>query len=168
LLLPLELGGYGGVQAKVEIKVKINHEGEVNRARYMPQNPSVIATKTPQADVFVFDYTRHPSVPSADGKCKPDMRLTGHTKEGYGISWSPRLAGHLLSASEDGSICLWDINGNTSGGALGAKLKIDAHSSLVEDVQWHHFNDNFFASVGDDKKLMLYGHKFANDDSLRN
>ena len=29
----------------------------------MPQNPCMIATKTPTADVLVFDYTKHPSRP---------------------------------------------------------------------------------------------------------
>ena len=29
----------------------------------MPQNPCVIATKTPSSDVLVFDYTKHPSKP---------------------------------------------------------------------------------------------------------
>jgi len=50
---------------KIEIEIKINHEGEVNRARYMPQNPCVIATKTPSSDVLVFDYTKHPSKPGS-------------------------------------------------------------------------------------------------------
>jgi histone-binding protein RBBP4 len=140
----------------VEIKVKINHEGEVNRARYMPQNPTVIATKTPSSEVFIFDYTRHPSNPPADGKCKPDLRLTGHTKEGYGMAWSPKTAGHLLSASEDGSLCLWDIGANPSGGASMAPLKkFAAHTAAAEDVQWHQFNENYFGSVGDDKKFQL-------------
>lgn len=52
------------------------------RARYMPQNPSVIATKTPSAEVFVFDYTKHSSKPTPGGECKPDVRLKGHEKEG--------------------------------------------------------------------------------------
>ncbi len=59
----LEFGGFGSVSGKIEIEIKINHEGEVNRARYMPQNPCVIATKTPSSDVLVFDYTKHPSKP---------------------------------------------------------------------------------------------------------
>ena len=33
------------------------------RARYMPQNQCVIATKTPTSDVLIFDYTKHPSKP---------------------------------------------------------------------------------------------------------
>lgn len=51
---------------KVEVTVKINHDGEVNRARYMPQNEFVIATKSPSADVCVFDISKHPSVPRAN------------------------------------------------------------------------------------------------------
>ena len=51
------------MSGKIEIEIKINHEGEVNRARYMPQNPCIIATKTPTSDVLVFDYTKHPSKP---------------------------------------------------------------------------------------------------------
>ncbi len=31
-------------------------------------------------------------------------------QEGYGLSWNPNLNGHLLSASDDHTICLWDIN----------------------------------------------------------
>ena len=98
------------VAGKIEIEIKINHEGEVNRARYMPQNPCVIATKTPSSDVFVFDYTKHPSKPDPNGQCQPDLRLRGHQKEGYGLSWNPNLNGYLLSASDDHTICLWDIN----------------------------------------------------------
>ena len=62
-LLFSEFGGFGSVSGKIEIEIKINHEGEVNRARYMPQNPCIIATKTPSSDVLVFDYTKHPSKP---------------------------------------------------------------------------------------------------------
>ena len=62
------------MSGKIEIEIKINHEGEVNRARYMPQNPCVIATKTPSSDVLVFDYTKHPSRPDPSGECHPDLR----------------------------------------------------------------------------------------------
>ncbi len=65
-----------------QVVQQINHEGEVNRARHMPQNPFLIATKTVSAEVFVFDYTKHPSKPAPNGACTPDMRLTGHRTEG--------------------------------------------------------------------------------------
>lgn len=49
----------------------------------MPQNQDIIATKTVLGDVFIFDRTKHPLKPPADGTCSPELRLKGHTKEGY-------------------------------------------------------------------------------------
>jgi len=70
-----EFGGFGSVTGKIETEIKINHEGEVNRARYMPQNPCIIATKTPSADVLVFDYTKHPSKPGGSDSWKLSTML---------------------------------------------------------------------------------------------
>lgn len=99
----------------------------------MPQNTSIIATKTPSAEVFIFDYTKHPSKPMPDGKCNPTLRLRGHEKEGYGISWSTRNQGHLLSASDDKTVCLWDI-GQTpkASSVLDAKTIFRGHTDVVE------------------------------------
>lgn len=71
----------------------------------MPQNPSVIATKTVGSDLYIFDYTRHGTEPTSDGVCRPDLKLKGHTKEGYdrslfthnGIALHPST--HLLTLS---------------------------------------------------------------------
>ena len=143
-----EFGGFGSVSGKIEIEIKINHEGEVNRARYMPQNPCVIATKTPSSDVLVFDYTKHPSKPDPSGKCQPDLRLRGHQKEGYGLSWNPNLNGHLLSASDDHTICLWDINATPKENKIiDAKTIFTGHTAVVEDVAWHLLHESLFGSV---------------------
>ena len=104
----------------MQIIQQINHDGEVNRARYMPQNPFIIATKTVSAEVFVFDYSKHPSKPPLDGACSPDIRLRGHSTEGYGLSWSKFKEGHLLSGSDDAQICLWDISANSKNKTLEA------------------------------------------------
>lgn len=152
-----EYGGFGNCRAKFELDIKINHEGEVNRARYMPQKPSVIATKTPTSDVLVFDYTKHPSKPNPDGRCNPDLRLKGHTKEGYGLSWSPNNEGHLLSASDDSSICLWNVDAATKESrTMDALSTFRAHSGIVEDVTWHLLHPTTFGSVADDHKLMIW------------
>lgn len=40
-------GGFNSnYEGGIEIQQRINHDGEVNRARYMPQNHFIIATKT--------------------------------------------------------------------------------------------------------------------------
>eukprot|EP00026_Physarum_polycephalum_P009356 Phypoly_transcript_09477.p1 GENE.Phypoly_transcript_09477~~Phypoly_transcript_09477.p1 ORF type:complete len:444 (+),score=86.28 Phypoly_transcript_09477:166-1332(+) len=151
-----EVGGFGAVSEKIEIEQRINHSGEVNRARAMPQNPTIIATKTVTSDVFLFDYTRHPSKPSADGKCNPNAILKGHTKEGYGIDWNPSREGHLLSASDDKTICLWDIHDAKANTTIEAKQIFRGHKEVVEDVAWHCSHADYFASAGDDKKLMIW------------
>jgi WD40 repeat protein len=100
---------------------------QVNRARYMPQNEFFIATKTPTADVLVFDWSKHDSKPARDGKCNPMLKLIGHDVEGYGLAWNPHASktATLLSGSDDSHICVWDIAGYKSGvrspksGALG-------------------------------------------------
>jgi histone-binding protein RBBP4 len=86
----------------------------------MPQNSFIIATKTVSAEVYVFDYSKHPSKPPLDGACNPDLRLKGHNSEGYGLSWSIFNEGHLLSGSEDAQICLWDIKANSRNKSLDA------------------------------------------------
>ncbi|KAF0291319.1 Histone-binding protein RBBP4 [Amphibalanus amphitrite] len=152
-----EFGGFSSVNGRIDIEIKINHEGEVNRARYMPQNPCVIATKTPSSDVLVFDYTKHPSKPDPGGECSPDLRLRGHQKEGYGLSWNPSVNGNLLSASDDHTICLWDINATPKENkVVDAKSIFTGHTAVVEDVAWHLLHMTFFGSVADDQKLMIW------------
>lgn len=132
-----EVGGFGGAAGRVHVVQQINHEGEVNRARAMPQNPFLIATKTVSAEVYVFDYSRHPSKPDPGGRCNPDLRLTGHKTEGYGLSWAPHKEGHLLSGSDDAQVCLWDVSAATRGArSLEATSIFREHLGVVEDVAW--------------------------------
>jgi histone-binding protein RBBP4 len=149
-----EVGGFfGSMLSKIDVKVKIAHEGEVNRARVMPQNPFFIATKAPSSTVFVFDYSKHSSFPT-DNVCRPQHKLLGHELEGYGLSWSPHNKGQILSGSDDKLICLWDIT--------EAKVEVDplqkreGHTDVVEDVDWHKTYPTFFGSVGDDSKLIVW------------
>jgi histone-binding protein RBBP4 len=106
-----EEGTYGQRSAKVSIIQRITHPTEVHRARYMPHNPNLIATKTATANVLVFDRSKHPSTPD-DNKSRPDLTLTGHTSEGYGLAWNPHEShqSHLLSGSDDALCCVWDIS----------------------------------------------------------
>lgn len=160
--LPLQVeqggdSGYGSAVGKVQITQRINHEGEVNRARYMPQNPSLIATKTAGADVHLFDTTKHPSKPSKDARCCPDMILKGHTKEGYGLDWNPHTSGQLISGADDHLICMWDVtSGDTKSGALQPTRVFQGHSDVVEDVGFHRQNPNTFGSVGDDSCIYIW------------
>ncbi|XP_064963847.1 WD-40 repeat-containing protein MSI1-like [Musa acuminata AAA Group] len=147
---------FGGPGGKVRIVQQINHDGEVHRARYMPQNPSIIATKTVKAEVYVFDSSTHPLKPPLYGACNPDLRLSGHLSEGYGLSWSQFKQGHLLSGSDDAQICLWDINATPENKALDALHIFKVHDGVVEDVAWHLKHEDHFGSVGGDRRLCYW------------
>jgi len=144
---------YSKIENKLEIETRINHQGEINKARAMPQKWNIIATKTPSGEVHIFDYFKHPPKP-IDNAIKPDLRLLGHSKEGYGLNWSHRREGYLLSGSDDHRVCLWDVNQNSS--SLNPVRLIEEHKGVVEDVNWHKTHESMFATCGDDRKLILW------------
>ncbi|KIJ53655.1 hypothetical protein M422DRAFT_58500 [Sphaerobolus stellatus SS14] len=152
-----ELGGHNVTGPRIQITQRINHDGEVNRARYMPQNVDLIATKTVSGQIYVFDRTKHSDEPEKSGICKPDLKLTGQTKEGFGLAWNPNKAGMILGASEDMTVCQWDVNAYTKAKSTIEPLQVyRGHTSVVGDVSWHKTRENMFASVGDDRMLMIW------------
>ncbi|KAF3486367.1 hypothetical protein F2Q69_00052588, partial [Brassica cretica] len=140
---------------QVEIRQKIRVDGEVNRARCMPQRTTLVGAKTSGCEVFLFDYTKHASKPQTSD-CDPDLRLLGHDKEGYGLSWSPFKEGYLLSGSQDQKICLWDVSATPQDKKLNAMFVYEGHECAVEDVSWHMKNENLFGSAGDDGRLVIW------------
>jgi histone-binding protein RBBP4 len=116
-----ELGGHTIPPApRIQIIQKINHAGEVNRARYMPQNPDLIATKAVTGEVLVFDRTKHSSEPERGGVCKPDIRLVGQTREGCVvllISYDESHSGSGMKVwtsveSPESRECTWSLRGH--------------------------------------------------------
>mmetsp|Transcript_21307 Transcript_21307/g.29644 ORF Transcript_21307/g.29644 Transcript_21307/m.29644 type:complete len:503 (+) Transcript_21307:94-1602(+) len=146
---------------KIDIKMKIRHDGEVNRARYMPQNHFMVASRGPNPEIYIWDLSKHPSFPedSDSTATSPQAVLAGHDREGYGLAWSKLTQGRLVSGSEDTTLCLWDINSNStsSGGQQqNAISKFLGHTDVVEDVDWHHRDPNMIGSVGDDRQIMIW------------
>lgn len=67
------------------------------------------------------------------------------------------MEGMLVSGSDDGFVCAWNINQGDSKILTPIILAKDAHQGhVVEDVTWSHFNESEFVSVGDDKCLRLW------------
>ena len=104
----------------------------------MPQNSSLIATKSPSAEVLIYNYAKLSELSKEQLMAQraehcPELRLRGHTKEGYGLSWNPNAAGHILSASDDHTICLWNIEKSPTDGKFVDPLAIfSGHQSVVE------------------------------------
>lgn len=103
-----ELGGHTlPPQPRIQITQRIPHPGEVNRARYMPQKPDVIATRAVSGEVLIWDRTKHTDEPDRNNTIKPEIRLVGQTREGFGLAWNPVKEAHVLGGSEDMTICHW-------------------------------------------------------------
>lgn len=145
------INSFSKIENKIEIETKIRHEGEVNKAKAMPQKFNIIATKTNSGEVHIYDYYKHPTKPDEEKGANPNKRLKGHTDIGYGLSWSKFQEGYLLSGAYDQLVCFWDIEKSSE-----PIHTYHNHSAQCEDVCFSKKNDNLFASCGDDKNIILY------------
>lgn len=151
-----EMGGYAskGEPAAIKFSViqKIDHPGEINKARYQPQNPDVIATLALDGRVLIFDRTKHSLQPS--GKVNFQMELVGHDKEGFGLAWNPHVEACLASGSEDFTVCLWDLK-TVENKVVKPSQRYTHHDNIVNDVQYHPTSKSLIGSVSDDLTLQI-------------
>ena len=157
-----QYGGFGGTSGKVQIIQKIPHQGEVNRAAYMPQNINIIASKISNGEVHIFDKTKHPSKPNKNNEVNPQIKCSGHDKEGYGLVWNTFKEGELLSGAYDGLVCLWDTNAAIQDQKLKPLNVYTGHSDNVEDVAYHCHHSYLFGSCGDDKTVQIWDTRKSN------
>lgn len=165
-----ELGGHGSAKNAMVFKViqQITHPGEVNKARYQPQNPDIIATWASDNNVYVWDRTKHTSVPTPDPK--PQATLEGHSAEGFALDWNPFVEGQLLSGGEDKTVCLWSLEKDFSLETRTVKpaKRYTHHSATVNDVQYHPiFGKNMFGSVSDDLTIQIMDMREASQDKAK-
>ncbi|KAI1841515.1 hypothetical protein JX265_013480 [Neoarthrinium moseri] len=152
-----EIGGHGKIDksaVKWNIVQKIDHPEEVNKARYCPQNPDLIATLATNGNILIFDRTKHSNTPN--GKVNPQIELRGHEKEGFGLSWNPHVEGSLATGSEDMTVRLWDLKSLETGkNILNPARTFTHHTNIVNDVQYHPISKSFIGSVSDDLTLQI-------------
>jgi histone-binding protein RBBP4 len=160
-----EVGGYGLAPAqigKIEIQMKVPHEGEVHRARTMPQNPFILATRGPAPEIYIWDLSKHPSIPTTPLLFAPQGVCVGHVGEGYGMVWNPHQVGHLATVSDDQKVMVWDVNAvlapsyKETGTQLTATQVLSGHRNVVGDADWHPMDPHMIGSVGDDRQIILW------------
>lgn len=142
----------GNTKSNIKVIKKFEHDEEVTRARYMPQNDSIIATISGNGNVYVYDRSRE-----ADEGVISTLKY--HQENGYGLSFNPRDEGKLLSASDDSNIALWDV--------LGTSLEPvatweNSHQDIVNDCKWHELDGSIFGSVSEDSTLQLHDQRVKN------
>lgn len=122
------------------------HDGEVNRARYMPSNSNIIATQTTSGDVYIYDRIKQKSLSASGGgggtsssigitdSATPDIVCKGHEQEGYGLEWHNKDQGHLISACDDGLICYWDIQNNISSSSSSHNNNNNSYLNTINPI----------------------------------
>ncbi|CAF0769932.1 unnamed protein product [Didymodactylos carnosus] len=168
-------GDYGGfgvfpISGDIQPYVRICHYGDVNKARYMPQNSFLIATCSSENLVLLFDYGKQPTKPNVDGICRPQKVLQGHTDEGFALSWHPYQEGLLLTAAHDGTMRLWNFETSSpstlntvtpSSNLIECKSIIQpletyhSDTNTIDDVQWHPRHAALFGTAASDGILLI-------------
>lgn len=150
-----EIGGYASNNdTKVAITQRVDFRGDLNRARYMPENPNILAAISDEGGVYIFDVTKHSMHPT--GVFKPEMVLEHHTQEGWGISWSSQRKGVLASCSIDGSVAVWDVNKYSKETVKLSPTHKMKRDTAVNEVRFHASSGDIIGSAGDDGRLTLH------------
>lgn len=129
------------VSSIIKIAKKYEVESEINRARYMPQDADVVAALLNSGKVDLFNLSSGSKYSTFD---------TG-MESSYCLSWNPQQQGHLLSSGPENKLSIRDINKESA--VLG---ETSSHGDIVNDVSWHAFDANVFASATEDDKMMLF------------
>lgn len=147
-----EFGGYQSSRSQFKIHQYLNHTGEVNRARYMPQNPSIVATGSSDGFVYLFDCTKHPLDPRT-------------SVAGANTAATVTLAANEI-ASSTSQASSWNengINANLSK-SLGIPrsrpdMILQSHATEVSSLSWNQFKHGVLASGSFDKTVAIWNIK---------
>lgn len=153
----------------------IYHPGEVNKIREVPSHESILVTHTDAAELFVWSLERQPDRAHDKGASKTadskaDIVLTGHddiAEFALGLSSAEPM---VASGGRDTNVLVWKLSDHVTsltaiGGMpstsfpqtqLAAQTKLQGHTSTIEDVVFKPNSATQLASVGDDKRLLLW------------
>ena len=155
---------FNNVKGHVATNQLINVESQVLKLRAMPQDSDLLAMSMSNGAYTIFDTSNRPMGPSDGGSMRPDCRLKGHKRPGFGLEWNPNKAGTIASGGDDQLVVVWDCLGPIEDPERYESSKEDiqpistftGHTDIVHDVAWHGTHDNVLASVGGDASLKLW------------
>ncbi|CDW57257.1 WD40 domain containing protein [Trichuris trichiura] len=146
---------------------------EINRARYMPRKPNIVAVKCQTPEVVVVNLDSAPSCLESEQLIVEELgsansvKLNGHSDEGFGLSWNQTHAGYLLSGANDGTVCVWDVSKAMESESARTPIhKWNRCTTPVNDVTWNMKDASVFAYVADDGRLILEDIRVSGEKSL--
>ena len=155
---------FNNVKGHVATNQLINVEAQVLKIRTMPQDTDVMAIAMSNGAYTIFDTSQRPMGPTDGGSMRPDCRLKGHRRPGFGLEWNPNKTGTIASGGDDQLVIVWDCLGPIEDPEKYEASREDiqpiatyvGHTDVVHDVAWHGTHDNVLASVSGDASLKLW------------
>ncbi|CCC68301.1 hypothetical protein NCAS_0B02170 [Naumovozyma castellii] len=151
-------------------------DGDCNIARYLPQNPDVIAGASSHGSIYIFDRTKHGSLRMRQSKnlkpyeaalyCPPKgIENVENTNEATSISWNLQREGLLASCYSSGQIQLWDLKkySNSKLEMDTPLLNVDFDALGVNDVNWHPSHDSILAASGESNIIGLFDNRLGTE-----
>ncbi|CCF59865.1 hypothetical protein KAFR_0I00840 [Kazachstania africana CBS 2517] len=141
--------------------------GDCNRARYLPQNPDLLAAASSNGSIYIFNRTKHGSRRLNSNQRSFEARLYSTDKmdenftnsnEAVSIAWNLQKNGTLASSYSQGSIKIWDITKySCSDPTLREnELTIPFDPEGCNEVTWMVNHDSIFAACSESNKLSLF------------
>ncbi|KAK6454567.1 chromatin assembly complex, subunit 3 [Scheffersomyces xylosifermentans] len=157
---------------KLKVLQKINHLGDVNKVRYMPQKPNIIASANNLGDLVIYERTKHKSFKNSliddTNLNKVQLRLKNKRQEAnsdiFAIDWNKQKEGTILSADMNGTINLFDIKDNYSkdSSVLYESWSYENNGIGINDIEWVPNHDSIFCSVDDKGYTSVFDTRISN------
>ncbi|RCK67401.1 Chromatin assembly factor 1 subunit p50 [Candida viswanathii] len=154
---------------KTKVLQKINHLGDVNRARYMPQKPNIIASANNLGDLVIYERTRHKSFRNtmlddtemSEVQMKLSNKHIQSTADIFAIDWNQNEEGLLLSGDMNGIINLYDLT-KYEAQTLHESKYWENNAIGINDIEWLPTHDSLFAAADDAGNIKVYDIRAGN------
>jgi hypothetical protein len=84
-------------------------------------------------------------------------KVAGHKDPVLDVAWNPFNDNEIASASEDGTIKLWEIqNGGLTETLREPLLSLEGHQKKVMHLRWHPCAENVLASASSDNSIRVW------------
>jgi WD40 repeat protein len=137
-----------GAQSQEILNLRAGQKGNMmyssNDVKWATSSRNLIVSASTSGALLVFDLNRTQSD-------KLDRTITEHSRAVNRISFNPLDPSVLISASQDGTMKLWDFRTRSK-----SKHTFDGKSESVRDVQFNPMNANEFAAVFDNGSLQTW------------
>ncbi|KAI5955901.1 MSI1 [Candida jiufengensis] len=142
---------------KPKVLQKINQLGDVNKLKYMPQKPNVIASANSTGNLYIFERTKHKSfqkslIDDVDVN-KAEITINGDS-EIFALDWNQNEEGLLISGDIEGNIKLYDLTKYNKSKQLASHKNWNENSN-INDIEWFPTHDSLFGAVLENGNMIV-------------